>query len=183
MLELLSMFAIFLVATSYIWYPYCCDCLDVTEPCTNCDTDTTPTTITVTLGGWGDDNCDCSFANDSFVCPQNGSNSCEWHFIDTPHDCSPLNDCIWSVLVRALYFPGIGHGAGWKVEAGAGTAVINGGQPDRVLCEYEWHSGTSTFDCSDPRTLTQTYASGYGSTYAACDDPTGTTCSIVPSLT
>ena len=179
MIELLVLMLIGLA----LWYPCCC----AGEPpydCPFCTTGTIPASVTVTLGGWGGNLCDCSFMNDSFVLPPRTGFACQWQFTDE-YECN--SEMYGYGMVALVMNPEFGDDEDlqWRVNVGVAADPATDWRTG-VWCGYKWLSGGETpINCLTSRTLTAFESELTGPpAYLPCEDPYGetpTTCSIVPS--
>lgn len=160
--------AAFFVVLGMGWYRCCCG--TAVEPCSFCDSSTTPTNVSLTITGWTNDDCDCSDVNDTFIIPKVAA--CQWYdVVDTSTSCRTGNVRMsFNVQVQQ-----IGGLARWGVIVYVGDNA--GGTSTNA--SYRWIGSGTTIDCSTARTLTVFNVTlGFPQT---CGDPTGLTLTLTPS--
>lgn len=148
-----------------LWYP----CCSGDEPeCTKCSDDSA--TISITFTGFADNHCACNTqVNGTFILTQNAVDSCWWDIwsdvTDGCHAGSVLN-----IHIRAQVIAITGGNWGWAAFITV-TYDFNSGWQH---WSYEWDSGgTSAFDCTATRTLTNTnYTVSIGVTPCVANTPT-----------
>jgi hypothetical protein len=167
-------------------------CNDVPDPvvvtacipeCDGCSTK--DTTISVTLSGWPDFDCDCSEANDTFVLRSQSpfEGQCHYSFRGDMATCQSLIPPV--IYIKAYTrngpFQNLDN-VGWAVFVTYETTLYNWELPGWIKAyssaTYWWDSGgVSAFDCTATRTLTLVYEENTGN-LRPCGFLAGTTCQI-----
>jgi hypothetical protein len=90
-----------------LWYPFC-TADNIGADCDRCS-GTTPATITATISGITDGNCDCSDVDGTYILTQSSLNSCSFASSISAYDgnCQPSYGCegfsFWVSLVFETY--------------------------------------------------------------------------------
>lgn len=152
---LLSIPVFTMVAKS--WYPWCCCDLVDPPPCSSCTADSE--TISVTIAGATDDACTyCDEnVNGTFVLRRLPYSTCGWAFVDYNMVCK----YVYPSFLKVTFSIGLVAGTlppssnkGWHMRI---SLTTNWTYPSAYedVATYRWNSGgTSAFDCTATRTLT-----------------------------
>ena len=165
----------FALAVSFIllamsWWPCCCPSGDTCCPCD----DTKPSTVTVTLSGFSDNDCDCDPLNATHVLSYTSCNG-------TPGTLG--NNCSWD---KVLSIGGAGKCANYYIGLSFAYANVSGtptmyvavlivDEDTTTIAQYYYAISTTEYraDCEATYTLSPT-----NTFTGACADPSSTTCQV-----